>query len=218
MFPDPASASSAVGDTVTVAIKVGASGNQPVDAAQAYLDFNPALLRVVDAAGDLATSINPGAIITSEAWQDVIINHADNNTGRVEFAAGRGIGGTDALSEFELANIHFKIICPTSGTALTFDTAPPSVDGNPETKAAFEGDNVTGAVTNGALDSATGSWNISHNCAITGSLAAPANVTVESGNALTINPNASLDIDFATSHLLIKDGAKVVIKDGGKVE
>ena len=40
----------------------------------------------------------------------------------------------------------------------------------------------------------------------------------EGGNALTIDTGASLDIDFSNFHLLIRNGAKVVIKDGGKID
>ena len=46
---------------------------------------------------------------------------------------------------------------------------------------------------------------------------APAKVIVEENTTLTIAENASLDIDFANFHLLIRSGAKVLIKDGGKI-
>ena len=40
---------------------------------------------------------------------------------------------------------------------------------------------------------------------------------VEAGISLTIDTGAALDINFTNFHLLIKSGAKVVIKDGGKI-
>ena len=54
-------------------------------------------------------------------------------------------------------------------------------------------------------------------CTLSGSATAPGNVIVEENIALTIAENASLDIDFANFHLLIRNGAKVVIKNGGKI-
>ena len=58
---------------------------------------------------------------------------------------------------------------------------------------------------------------VSQDCTFEGSAVAPANVIVEAGVSLTIAANASLDIDFGNFHLLVKDQAKVVIKDGGKI-
>ena len=63
----------------------------------------------------------------------------------------------------------------------------------------------------------SGDWIVAASCTFQGSTTAPANVIVEAGVALTIDTNASLDIDFTNFHLLIKSGSKVVIKDGGKI-
>ena len=60
-------------------------------------------------------------------------------------------------------------------------------------------------------------WIIAETCTFEGTASAPANVIVEENIALTIAENASLDIDFTNFHLLIRSGAKVVIKDGGKI-
>ena len=54
-------------------------------------------------------------------------------------------------------------------------------------------------------------------CLLSGSATAPGNVIVEPGIALTIDTGSSLDIDFTNFHLLIRSGAKLVIKDGGKI-
>jgi len=63
----------------------------------------------------------------------------------------------------------------------------------------------------------SGNWVIAESCTIEGTATAPANVIVEGNIALIIAENAALDIDFSNFHLLIKTGAKVVIKDGGKI-
>ncbi len=58
---------------------------------------------------------------------------------------------------------------------------------------------------------------LEEDCSLDGSAQAPGNVIVEAGIALTIDTGATLDIDFTQFHLLIKSGAKVVIRDGGKI-
>ena len=63
----------------------------------------------------------------------------------------------------------------------------------------------------------SGDWIVSASCTFEGTATAPANVIVEAGIALTIDTGASLDINFTNFHLLIRSGAKVVIKDGGKI-
>ena len=63
----------------------------------------------------------------------------------------------------------------------------------------------------------SGDWVVSESCTFVGTASAPANVIVEENITLTIAENAALDIDFSNFHLLIRSGAKVVIKDGGKI-
>ena len=84
---------------------------------------------------------------------------------------------------------------------------------------------VTDAGVDGGIDETavpctlpdTQDWIVSESCTFQGSATAPGNVIVEPGIALTIDSGASLDINFANFHLLIKSGAKVVIRDGGKI-
>ena len=63
----------------------------------------------------------------------------------------------------------------------------------------------------------SGEWKVTQDCILTGSATAPGNVVVEQNTALTTAEKASLDIEFTNFHLLIKSGAKVVIRDGGKI-
>jgi mono/diheme cytochrome c family protein len=64
---------------------------------------------------------------------------------------------------------------------------------------------------------ASGVWVITQSCIFQGSATAPANVIVLQNVTLTIAGGASLDINFSTKHLKIKNGAKVVIRSGGKI-
>jgi extracellular elastinolytic metalloproteinase len=84
---------------------------------------------------------------------------------------------------------------------------------------ASEGDSGCAPIATlvGCVPPASGDWVVAQSCTFTGSTAAPGNVIVEAGVALTIAGGASLDINFSTKHLRIKNGAKVVIKSGGKI-
>ena len=62
-----------------------------------------------------------------------------------------------------------------------------------------------------------GDWTVTEHCVLSGSATAPGNVIVEEDVEVTILASGSLDINFTNFHLLIKNGAKVVIKDGGKI-
>ncbi len=63
----------------------------------------------------------------------------------------------------------------------------------------------------------SGDWTVSASCTFQGSATAAGNVIVEAGIALTIDTGAALNINFTNFHLLIKSGAKVVVKNGGKI-
>jgi len=69
----------------------------------------------------------------------------------------------------------------------------------------------------GCVPPPSGDWTVTQDCTLSGSATAPGNVIVEENIALTIAEDAALDIDFLNFHLLIKSGAKVVIRDGGKI-
>jgi hypothetical protein len=63
----------------------------------------------------------------------------------------------------------------------------------------------------------SGDWIIESDCNITSMIIAPGNVVVQSNAIVTIEDGGTLDVDFATNHLLIKTGSKVLIKTGGKI-
>ncbi len=64
---------------------------------------------------------------------------------------------------------------------------------------------------------ASGDWVVTESCTFEGVDTAPANVIVQNNATLTIAATASLDIDLANHHLLVKDGSHVIIKDGGEI-
>jgi subtilisin family serine protease len=65
---------------------------------------------------------------------------------------------------------------------------------------------------------ASGNWTVAESCAFSGSAIVPTSVIVEAGATLTIASGASLDINFSSNHLRIKNGARVIIQSGGKIE
>ncbi len=105
---DPAASSVTPGDTFTVAIKM-ATGDQDVDSAQAFVDFDPAYLEVVEIAGG-------GAL-------DEVYNVFDNVAGEIGYA---GVDLAGAVSgTFGLAMITFQAKEAIPGTVLTFSIASP---------------------------------------------------------------------------------------------
>lgn len=77
---------------------------------------------------------------------------------------------------------------------------------------------TSGMVTlSSCLPPGSGDWVITSHCVVNRSAVAPGNVTVQNGATLTIPQGLSLDIDLKTKKLLVKSGAGVKIKAGGKI-
>ncbi len=106
---DPAAQSVSIEQNFTWDIKVIA-GAQAVDSASAYLNFDPAVLQVVQ--------VTPGS-----ALPEVVQNAFDNLTGQVNFSAN----ATDSRPSgtFTLATVTFHAVTATPLTALTFNTLAP---------------------------------------------------------------------------------------------
>lgn len=62
-----------------------------------------------------------------------------------------------------------------------------------------------------------GDWILTVDCSIDSDITAPNNVIVQNNAVLTVPSGVTLDIDFASKHLLIKSGSGVMIKSGGKI-
>ncbi len=96
------------------------AGMSTVDSVSAYLDFDPAVLRVGDENGAAATQIIPG-----NALATVTTNAMNNTTGQINFTAT----GAPAGGRFNVATIRFRALAPTASGALTWSmTAPRSSD------------------------------------------------------------------------------------------
>jgi len=111
----PGYSRAATGEVFAVEIEADA-GEQGVNRAQAFLDFDPASLRVVDENGNPASQIVPGA-----ALANVLINGVDNATGRIGFVAQ----GAAQAGRFTVAIARFQVISPTLTSRLAFSVTPP---------------------------------------------------------------------------------------------
>lgn len=140
----PASSTISTGDTVDVTIQFDATID-PVSAAQVYLNFDPSVLQVVDAGGNPVSTISPGSVFApSGPWQDSgLQNSVNNSTGEINYAGGKGTGGSDATSLVGLATFRFKAIDSTpTNTSITFNIATPR-----QTKAVSGFNDATGLLT-----------------------------------------------------------------------
>jgi uncharacterized repeat protein (TIGR02543 family) len=131
-----------IGDTFEVDI-LARSGSQPVVGMDAYLDFDPAILSVVDMdSGAAGTQITGGQTLTS-----IIVNSADNTFGQLDYCAGvlGGEGISYPSGNFTIATIHFLALAETSPTtAVTFST---SLERDTEVSGDILGTDVTGTLT-----------------------------------------------------------------------
>ncbi len=102
------------GESFTLAVEV-ASGAQTVNRVQAYVDFDPQYLQVLE--------ISRGSVLVDEVY-----NAFDNTAGWADYVVEAIISGT-AISTltgtFTLNTITFQAVTATTGTTLTFHTAPP---------------------------------------------------------------------------------------------
>jgi len=115
------------GQEFEITVKVNAGHTRPVDTAQVYLDFDPAILEVV--------AIGPGPhleYLLQSSW--------DNERGRLAYAAGTL--GHPLEFPFTLARAVFRARSPTvrGSTLIQFDDLRPTR----QSKAIHRGLNITG--------------------------------------------------------------------------
>jgi len=115
-------------------------GSYQVAGVSACLSFDPAYLHVVDAGGNEANDITPGA-----ALPRTMRNSADNALGRIQFEAAMDLGGAPAGGTFVLATIRFKAIAatPSGGTGIVFLGGSDVLDS--------QGNSVLGSTSNGSV-------------------------------------------------------------------
>ncbi len=111
------------------------TGSQPVDAADAFLSYDPAYLQVVSITPDIA------------ALPTILVASFDNAQGFIAYSAGKQLGGADASGTFRLATVRLRALAPTTGTDLTFVFQPPLHN----TDAFYQGVSVMGSATNGSV-------------------------------------------------------------------
>jgi hypothetical protein len=114
IYLTPASTTVAVGQVFSVDLMV-AAGSQPVAAVDAFLDYDPTLLRVV--------SITPdGAALPTTLMQTF-----DNLTGKITYSSGAALGGASATGTFRLATIRLQLqaLGTTATTQLAFSFLRP---------------------------------------------------------------------------------------------
>ena len=112
----PASQTAQVGDIVTFDMQVTA-GTQPVNNVELYVDFDPAVLQLVNAAGNPAASIEADlATLNTE-----LANTVDNAGGHIRYDAGK-LTGAPPTGTFRIAVLRFKVLSATASTTVRFVT------------------------------------------------------------------------------------------------
>jgi len=101
----PAGETVTVGDIFTVELRA-LTGAQPVDTAHLVVGYNPALLQVVDAAGNPATRV-----ISGTALPDVLTNTVNTSAGVITYAAGI-LEGQPPSGVTTIAYVRFRAIGP----------------------------------------------------------------------------------------------------------
>src|SRR5690606_16002277 len=99
---DPAEGAVEVGAVFTVDLLFD-TGTGTADTVDAYLNFDPASLEVVDSSGQLATSIELNTAVFSSA----VLNGVNNATGRIDFSVSE-FESPYLTGAFRAATIRFR--------------------------------------------------------------------------------------------------------------
>jgi len=126
----PSAPTAHMGYNFTLAVMAYAP-NGPFDTAEVHLEFDPALLQVVDAGGNPVTYIMPSGVLPT-----IVQNKVDNVTGRIDFAATT-LSPTGFQGTFAIAHVRFKPLAVSDGTWIRFLS-----QGWPVTQAAWHGQPV----------------------------------------------------------------------------
>jgi hypothetical protein len=136
----PSSATASVGEIFVLPIQIEA-GDQPVDGAEAHVDFDPAVLRVVDAGGSPTDEITGVAAHLDTELQ----NRVDNAAGTIAYSAG-ALSGEAPSGTFDLAQVRFQALQKSRAADLTFVSS-----GARRSDVAFGGASVLGELVDGAV-------------------------------------------------------------------
>jgi len=191
----PSNTSVPLNQNFTVDILLNTGGG-PVDGVDIYsLDFNPAVLQVVDSnAGVAGIQIAPGAL-----FPNTVINTVDNITGTVQFSQSSS-GGSNFTGSGTLATITFR--GAGGGTsAATFDFI---LNSTADTNVAYQGIDQLGSVTNGSFTVDTS--------APTVSITAPSAGATVSGATTTVSATAADNVGVVGVQFKL-DGANLSSED-----
>jgi hypothetical protein len=123
---EPSSQTVGIDQVFELEIWVDAS-TQEVDTVEAYVDFDPTYLKVVDGSGNIIEGtaddvIIPGDITTTNLTTR-LKNQVDNDNGYADISYGMPPGGTPANEDFLFGTVRFKAMAETEGTAVAFHTS-----------------------------------------------------------------------------------------------
>ncbi|NOZ70457.1 MAG: hypothetical protein GXP38_00855, partial [Chloroflexi bacterium] len=104
----PGMTTAVTGDVIVLDV-LADTGSTPVDAAEIHLDFDPALLQVVDAQGAPAAAIEPGPALNT-----VLLNRVDPARGHIDYLA-TALGSTPAQGQVQIARLRLRILQSEQG-------------------------------------------------------------------------------------------------------
>jgi hypothetical protein len=110
----PRSQAADVGDIFSVDLLVEAEA-QAINNVELYLEFDPAVLVVVDASGNPVTAIEPDL----SALNTVLWNEVDNSRGQIRYDAGQ-LTRTPPSGAFRVATVHFKKLAAAATTTIRY--------------------------------------------------------------------------------------------------
>jgi hypothetical protein len=146
---------------------------------------------------------------------DEIQGTADDYTFTLVYAGMVSAGGADIVFDFDSSKTGFAT-CYFSGSFINsshITTIGADIYFDDSYNWFFNDE----LAVSGCGPPASGDWIITQDCTLEENSVADANVIVQENVVLTIASGISLDIDFLTHHLKVKNGAKVVIQQDGKI-
>ncbi|OGO40556.1 MAG: hypothetical protein A2Z04_07185 [Chloroflexi bacterium RBG_16_57_9] len=130
------------GQVFTMSVQID-TGTQPIDGAEFHLNFDPQVLHVVDAAGSPTSTIAAGETLSLE-----LLNHANNATGTIDYAAGIAFESPPAAGRFTVATLFLGALRPPNEPDLRLSFVFTSTR---LTDVTFEGQSVLGGYTDGQI-------------------------------------------------------------------
>gem|GEM_PF-4661224 len=130
------------GQVFTMSVQLD-TGTQPIDGVEFHLNFDPQVLQIVDAAGSPTSTIAAGETLSLE-----LLNHANNITGTIDYAAGMAFESPPAIGRFTVATLFLRALRPPHepDSRLSFVFTSTRL-----TDVTFEGQSVLGSSADGRI-------------------------------------------------------------------